>query len=283
MHSPVIMKMLSMQTNFTPTENEISQFIIQNEEFVISNTISNLADEIQTSEASINRFVRKIGYRGFNNFKIALAQTKFQEEVLEELEENINAIESVSSDYRQMILNTSALLDIDDIDKTINLIKEARIIRIVSLPHNGFVAHEFSNKLEAIGFTSKIHQDIVDINLLVQNLDESSLVFIMAPSIQTKDLYTFAINVKDRGAKLVVITSHDFATLSDITDVKLITSDKNSSRNPLSMSNSLMTAFVTDTIYESLLRSDKNLRQKRLNSDTVINNQQVMNNYYYDM
>lgn len=283
MNSPVIMKMLSLQTNFTPTENEISQFIVKNQDFVITNTIISLAEAVKTSEASINRFVRKIGYRGFNNFKIALAQNKFQEEVLDDLLDSGNVIESVSADYRQMILNTSALMNSTDIERIITLIKKSVFIRVVSPSHNGFVANDFASKLESVGFNTKVYKDNIEISLSLQNLNNESLVFVIAPSIQTKDLYSFVTNAKERGAKVVVITSHDFNDLDDLTDVKIIVSDKNISRNPMSMSNSLVNLYAVDTIFEALLRSDKNLRQKKLNSDAVINNQQVMSHYYFDM
>lgn len=283
MQSPVIMKMLSMQSNFTPTENEISQFVIKNQDFVITSTISDIAEKTGTSEASINRFVRKIGFRGFNNFKIALAQNKFQEELLDENDDNMNVVESMSHDYRQLIMNTSALLETEDIDRTISLIKKSRIIHIVSMSHIGFVAQEFSFKLQSLGYIVQVHLDIIDIHLTIPNLEKEDLIFVIAPSLQTKDLFPFVTSAKDKEAKIVAITSHDFSKLEDITDIRFITSDKNSAKNSLTMSNSIVTLFVTDIIIESLLRSDKNLRQRKLNTDTIVSNHQVINHYYYDI
>ena len=72
--SPVISKIISMQISFTMSESEIAQYVIRQPEKVINSTITAVAKHTGTSEASINRFCKKIGYKGFNGFKIALAQ-----------------------------------------------------------------------------------------------------------------------------------------------------------------------------------------------------------------
>lgn len=73
----VITKIISKQKNFTFSENEIANFVINNPEVVVNNTITYMANETGTSETSINRFCKKIGFKGFNDFKIALAQDNF--------------------------------------------------------------------------------------------------------------------------------------------------------------------------------------------------------------
>lgn len=281
MQSTAIMKIMSMQSSFTPTENEISQFVIKNRDFVMTSTISDIAEKVGTSEASVNRFVRKIGFRGFNNFKIALAQNKFQEELIEE-SENVNVIESISNDYRQIVLSTSALIETEDVNQTVSLIKKSKVIHIVSLYNYRFAAEEFAYKLETTGFLVKTHFDTTDIHLTIPNLTQDDLVIVMAPSIQTRDLFPFVTEAKGRNITIIAITSHDFNKLDDVTDIRFITSDKNTARNSLTMSNTLMALFVSDIIYEALLRSDKNLRQKRMNSDTISSSNQVINHYYYD-
>ena len=43
-----------------------------------------------------------------------------------------------------------------------------------------------------------------------------------------------------------------------------------------------MYLYVTDIIYSALLKSDKALRQKKLNSDALINNSQTMDSYVFE-
>lgn len=77
----VIAKIISLKQKFTYGENQIAQFVIHNSEFISQHTITALANEIGVSETSINRFCKKIGFKGFNDFKIAIAQDTFYREM----------------------------------------------------------------------------------------------------------------------------------------------------------------------------------------------------------
>ena len=77
MVSAVIAKIISMQSSLTVSENEIAQYVINHPDQVVVSTITAAAQSTHTSEASINRFCKKIGFKGFNSFKVALAQDSF--------------------------------------------------------------------------------------------------------------------------------------------------------------------------------------------------------------
>lgn len=62
----------SRRNDMTLRENEIANFVLKNPEFIVNNTITNIANEVGVSETSINRFCKKIGYKGFQDFKIAM-------------------------------------------------------------------------------------------------------------------------------------------------------------------------------------------------------------------
>lgn len=285
MTSTVVMKIMSLQSSFTSSENEISQFVIKNQDFVITNTITELAKKIGTSEASVNRFCKKIGYKGFNSFKISLAQSNFNSGITTTNEGNLsdaNVIESMSNDYRQMILNTSAMMNEQDLTSSAQLIKEAKCIHIIALINTSFVANEFAFKLGLIGLNVKVHIDILDIHLCVPNLEENDLVIAIVPSLLSKDIYPTLINAKERSAKIILITSYDSAKFNDIIDIKLITPDKIIAKNSFSLSNSLMSLFVVDLIFEILLREDKTFRQKKLSSDSIVNTHQMIDTYLFD-
>jgi len=57
----------------SPILEKVGRFITENPDFVMRHTISELADSIDTSEGSITRFCRAFGFRGFSDFRTALA------------------------------------------------------------------------------------------------------------------------------------------------------------------------------------------------------------------
>lgn len=284
MVSTVITKIVSMQHSFTMSENEISQYVMNHADQIVSSTISEFAKETGTSEASINRFCKKIGYKGFNGFKIALAQENFYNNMMKQNNPSTDNgfISSVTTDYRQMLMNTSAMLEEKIILSAIDCIKTAQNIHIFSLLNVALIAKDLQFKFNQIGIRSNSYNDIIDMRIQATNIIPGDLSIFIAPTIMMRDIYQIANASLERGAKNLTITSYDSPKLDDISDFKFIISDKIVTNNSVSLSNNLMFLYVIDIIYTALLRSDKSLRQKKLNSDAILNNYQMMDSYGFD-
>ncbi|ROR28279.1 RpiR family transcriptional regulator [Mobilisporobacter senegalensis] len=284
MVSTVISKIVSLQHSFTLSENEISQYVINHPDLVVSSTITTIAKETGTSEASINRFCKKIGYKGFNGFKIALAQENFYNNMMKQNSYSAEngLISSVTADYRQMLMNTSAMLDESLVMEAIKFMKEAKNVHIFSLSNIALIAKELEFKLDQIGIGSKSFTDIIDMRIQATNIVPGDLSIFIAPTIMMRDIYQVANASLERGAKNLTITSYDSPKLNDISDFKFIISDKIVANNSVSLSNNLMFLYIIDILYSALLGSDKSLRQKKLNSDAIINNHQMMDSYGFD-
>lgn len=284
MVSTVISKIVSMQHSFTMSENEISQYVINHPDLVVSSTITAIAKETGTSEASINRFCKKVGYKGFNKFKIALAQENFYNSMMKQNDPSADdgIISSVTSDYHQMLMNTSAMLEEKTVLEAVNYIKAARNIHIFSLSNVALIARELQFKFDQIGIRSKSYTDIIDMRIQATNIIEGDLSIFIAPTIMLRDIYQIANASIERGAKNLTITSYDSPKLNDISDYKFIISDKIVANNSVSLSNNLLFLYIVDVIYTALLGSDKSLRQKKLNSDAILNNYQMMDSYGFD-
>lgn len=283
MVSTVISKIISMQPNFTVSENAISQYVINHAEQILTTTITALADETGTSEASINRFCKKLGYKGFNGLKIALAQESFYNNMVQETASpGSNFISSITSDYRSMLNNTAALLDEQTVFGAAEIIKNAKNINLFALASTSFAAREFRYKLELVGIRAKEFTDPLSISLQVNNTLPGDLSIFIARSIMMKDIYQAASTSTERGGKNITVTSVDSPKLSDLSDYKFIVSDKLIANNTTALSDNLMYLYVTDIIYSALLKNDKGLRQKKLSSDALINNSQTMDSYVFE-
>ncbi|EGT5657902.1 MurR/RpiR family transcriptional regulator [Citrobacter braakii] len=60
-------------SELSPILEKVGRFITENPDFVMRHTITELADSIDTSEGSITRFCRAFGFKGFSDFRTALA------------------------------------------------------------------------------------------------------------------------------------------------------------------------------------------------------------------
>ncbi len=277
-------KIISLQSSLTVSENEIAQYVMNNAEDVVTSTITFIARATSTSEASINRFCKKLGFKGFNSFKIALAQENFYSNMQNEgePEEKGGCIASVSRDYREMLVNTSAMLDEEVLSRAAECLKTADNIYVFGYINTAFTARELDLKLRMVGLNSRSVTDTNTMRMFATGARAGDLVAVIAPTILIRDIYHSVATCKDKGARILTITSYDSPKLNDLVDFKFITSDKITTRNSLSLSNNLVYLYVVDVLYAALLAGDKGLRQKKLNSDALLGINQTADNYLFE-
>ncbi|MFV0254772.1 MAG: MurR/RpiR family transcriptional regulator, partial [Erysipelotrichaceae bacterium] len=259
MNSPFIMKLLSFQPKYTVSENTICQFIVKNTEFISTNTISAIAKEVGVSEASINRFCKKVGYNGFNSFKVALAQDKFKEQLASTPTSFANEIESLSYDYQQLLLTTSTMLDYNLLLKASKKIENADKVYIVSDTETSFLSNYIAHKLSIIGFFTQSLNSELKLQLTLNNITENDVILVIASSLTNNIVYPFIIAAKAKKLDIISISSNDSNRLNDLVDVKIVTPDSNISKHPLVISNVMAFGFVFDVIFELMLKNNKEL------------------------
>ena len=282
MQSSVLLKIKALESSFTASEYEISQFVMENPDFVISNSITTLAKAINTSEASINRFSKKIGYKGFNKFKIALAQSNTQLESLKEEIDETNLIEYLTLDYQKMLTNTCAMLDSKDIEEAASLITLARKVYILSIYITSFVSDEFAFKLSQIGFDVTTLKENLEIQLAIENMSSDSLLIAIVPSVLSRDVIPLLSKIKKKDVKIILVSSNDSPKITNLTDIKFIIPDHMMAKNSLTISNSPMISLVFDIIFATILRDNRGLRQRKLSSDAIINSFQAADSTIYE-
>lgn len=280
----VIAKIISKQKNLTFSENEIANFVINNPEFVINNTITSMASETGVSETSINRFCKKVGFKGFNDFKIALAQDNFYRNLKAKNKSKAedNLINSIASDYNELILNTCSLINEADLIKIVKMLKVAKKVYIYGVFSSSQATLELKQKLNMIGISAEAYNDSYGMKLSAANSTQDDVIIAITRSISVRDIQEALAIGRQNNAKIVTITSYDSPKLSEITDIKIVTSDKLSIDNNIILSENITFIFIIDVITGMLIKSDKKYMQKKLNSDALFESEQDYSNYYYN-
>lgn len=67
-----LLKRLYIQENFTEREKMISDYIVENSEEVVNMSSRELARKTLTNSTTIIRFIKKLGYHSYNDFKVNL-------------------------------------------------------------------------------------------------------------------------------------------------------------------------------------------------------------------
>ncbi|MFJ7467082.1 MurR/RpiR family transcriptional regulator [Peribacillus frigoritolerans] len=255
---------------FTKTEEELAQYILQRPEEVSQLTISQIAKKLHISPATITRFCQKLAFSGFNEFRHELK--RFVD--LRNTPKNMKNIKQVDyfaklyQDHLGIIDNTFHITTYDNIQKAVSFLTKANKIHVYGIGSSGIAAQEFKSKFFRIGLTVEAitdpHQSMMDAALS----NENSVVIGISISGTTKEVISAVKIAKKQGACTLVFTGDKNSELSQLGDLSLLVTSKNSMHMGQNISPLLPLLLLFDLLYTELVAKDyKNrisIREKTL-------------------
>jgi len=118
----ILIKIKSMYASLKGSEKKLAKYIIENTEVILYQSLNETAIKSKVSEATIIRFSRKIGLKGFQDLKLHLSRDIVSpiHSIHEELEENDDVKTIVSKVFGgniQTMKDTLEMLDISEVEK----------------------------------------------------------------------------------------------------------------------------------------------------------------------
>ena len=99
-----LIRIKSAMEMFKPSEKTVAEFVLRNPEQVMQMSISEAARDVGVGESTVIRFCRALGYKGYQEFKLRLAQDLV--EPVEYIHENISFVDS-TGDLAQKVFQTN--------------------------------------------------------------------------------------------------------------------------------------------------------------------------------
>ena len=205
----------------TKSENKLANYIASHTEHVIYDTIKSLGTATNTGDATIVRLCKKLGYSGFSDLKIALAQDSMMT-TSKSHEEAQTSSELSSKVLISSIEKTEELINPAVLKQAVSLLAKARRIHIFGLGHSGESARDYERTWLRIGLIANAESDP---HIQVQTLlSKNDLVVGLSLSGHTKDTYDSLKVAKEYGAKIIAITNDLTSPIAQLGDVSLQTS-----------------------------------------------------------
>lgn len=152
----IIDQINSNMKRFTKAEKRVAEYVVAGPNQVIDNTIVELAEQAGCSEASIIRFCKSLGYKGFQDFKIAMARSivdpyKHLSTVFEK-DDNLETI--MNKTFTNLISTLDQnrnIVHMDSLEKAVTAILGCRRLEIFGSGGSSVVAKDAQHKLLKVG------------------------------------------------------------------------------------------------------------------------------------
>ena len=271
-----ILRINSYMEQLKPAEKKVAKYILNNREDVIHLSITKLATEAGVSEATVVKFCQHIGYSGYQELKIMLAQADKEgkhEHIYGEIEANDNneeIINKIFQIYDQSLHNTKKLLDDEKITKAIEAIINSKRIFFFGFGASGIVAEDSELKFKRINYLAESIRDNHRQKTMASLLSNEDLVVAISDSGRTKELVESLKIAKKAGAKIMAITSNMGSPVTDISDIVLLTSSKETPFRGSALASRMAQLAVIDVLFLGVATTEYDQTIEALSKTRVV-------------
>lgn len=253
-------KRIELCDSMTPLESEIASYILNNKDAVTKLKIQELADILFISKSAIHRFVKKIGFNGFNDLKVSIA--KENADLLENNSYiNVNYPFQAKDNPRQIafkllelyekaIKDTFEYVDLDQIKAVSQLIDSADVIDIYTHAHNSNIAENFQDKMLTIGRSVNCPSSFYNQRLTVLASDQKHVAIILSYSGKATFILPIVKKLYEKGVKVIQIGKAGSNYYSQYVTYHLSISDSENNRDRMSQfSSHIAMQYIMDVLY----------------------------------
>ncbi len=258
--SNCLFRIKTLLSQLKGVEKQIAEYVLENSHEVVGIPITELAKKTKSSESTVVRFCRKLGYTGYQEFKVKLASSLI---TLQELPSSDLSFQDDLTNIKRKIVQaninaikeTDEILSESEIKKAVNAINKARKVDLYGMGASGLVALDLQQKLERIGILAyayiDTHQQLVSASLL----NPQDVAIGISYSGSTKDTISALAKAKENNATTIAITQYAYSPILKYTDIKLFLSAKEIALRVGAITSLIAQLTVVDVLYVSILVS----------------------------
>ena len=254
----------SSYDTFFEAEKKIADYMMENKAAVVDMTVGELARASGTSDATVSRFCRRCGFKGFHNLKLTLAR-----EVLEDEQKDQSVSNDIDrGDIRQSLQNILAnkvaeltetvnMMDADNLEQILSRLENARMVQLAAVGNTIPVAMDGAFKLNQLGIPAVAGEIWETQAVYTFNLGPEDVVLIISNSGSSRRLQSLAQGARENRSTVIVITNNPDSPLARISDYRIVTATREKLLTEEFWFSRVTATAVMEILYLLLLNSKK--------------------------
>lgn len=267
----MLINMMKNKDALSAAEKSVLDYLIKNKDNLKDFGVEKIAKGAYTSPASVVRMCKKMGYKGFKDFKIDFILAHASVEVTDENARQDIILTKSNKDGKIAIKNnitileeTLSLYNEEDFEKAAKLIMEGRKILIYGKGSSYLVGKDLEMKLRRINKLAIAQEDSHDQLIDATFLNSKDVIILISNSGKTKEIITAALLAKENKATVISITKIGSSMLADLSDVVLYTASLEGEFRSAAMSSRISQLTMVDALYTHCAYIDINRSIKML-------------------
>jgi RpiR family carbohydrate utilization transcriptional regulator len=252
----------SAYSSFSPKEQTIADYFLEKPQEVIHSTINQVADDLQVAEATIFRFCKRIGFKGFQAMKIALASeivTPIQdihENILED-DTSDQVAEKVFQSNIRTLQDTLNILNLQHFGEAVEYLLQAKKISFYGTGGSAIVALDAQHKFMRTGIPTEAFMDAHFQIMSASLMSKQDVAVFISHSGMNKDLLEIVDVAKKTGCKTIAITSFSKSPLTQKADLSLHTVSQETEYRSEALASRIAQLSIIDALFVNVMKERK--------------------------
>lgn len=211
--------------SLSETDERVARVFLAQPNVVIYRSASEVGEMADTSSATVVRCAQKLGFKGFHDLKLALANelAVFEEERASERREadgdpRLRVVEQITRAGAESVRDAGALVDPDAFDAAVEAIVAARTVAFFGVGTSAPLCQDAAYRFAAIGVQTSAPADAHVQHLRARLLTAEDLCIVVSHTGSTRETLTAAQAAREAGATVVAITSFATSPLTELAD-----------------------------------------------------------------
>lgn len=239
-------------------ERRIADYILKQPEQIIHHTINQVADDLDVAESTVFRFCQRVGFKGYQALKIALASDVVAplQDIHEDITETDTALEiaeKIFSTNGKTIESTRQILDGASLEKTVELFLRACRIEFFGSGGSAVVAldayHKFVRSGLQVSAMLESHMQLMS----ASQLTAEDVAVVISHSGASKETLDIAKLLKEKGVPTIAITNYAKSPLSKIADVSLFTVSQETAFRSEALASRIAELSLIDALFTAVM------------------------------
>lgn len=255
-------KIRSYYARLSAKEKKVADYILQNPEKIIHITINELAEDLHVADATVFRFCKRIGFKGYQAMKIALASEvmepihQIHEEITDQDDEKTITKKIFQSNI-QTLENTLHLLNENSLHQAVSILLQAVKVEFYGVGGSMVIAMDAYHKFIRTGIKAFSFVDSHFQLMSASQLSEGDVAVVISHSGTNKDTINILKTAKKNGAKTIGITGYPKSFIGQNVDVALFTSSEETDYRSEALSSRIGQLSIIDALYVNIMILNK--------------------------
>jgi DNA-binding MurR/RpiR family transcriptional regulator len=256
-------------------EAQVANWILQNADMAVRSSMAQIAHECGVSDATVLRLCRAVGFHGFLDLKISVAQDLASPTQL--IHDDIAAGDDPGIVARKVFLSniqalydTLEVLDQPAFAEAVEMLGQARQIFIIGVGTSAPIAHDMYNKFFRLGLNCRVQTDSYLQIMEAALLGPHDAVVGISQTGMSKDPVWTLQEARRHGARTLCITGNAQSPITEMADITLLSVSHETRAEVIASRVGQIT--IIDALYVALSLRDvgQTIQNEKLIWDAVI-------------